>query len=138
VREKPTAPVVDAVDPLLRATAALCGGLVIATPVFFGAALLCAVFWPGAFVAEAWLLGLWALASALLARARSLLAAVCAALWGAGAACFAVVLVRLLVARGLPLDPVSSAVNTGFAVAAALSLTAGALLRRASGRLWSA
>lgn len=137
MRGKPAALVLEAVDPLIRATVALCGGLVIATPLFFATALLWAVLWPGSFAGEPWLVGLWLLASAVLARSRSALSAVCAALFAAGAACLAAALARLLIAGGAPLDAAAWAVNAGFLVAGALALVAGALLRRGPHWLWT-
>jgi len=137
VRGKGSAAVQHPVDPLLRATVALCGGLVVATPLFFAAALLHAALAARSFAGELWLLGLWGLAAGGLALFEHPRVAVTCALLATGAACLAAVLARALVAGALPLDPASWSVNAGFAAAGAAALAAGALLRRGSGGLWS-
>ena len=137
VRGEPAGAVLQPVDPLTRATVALCGGLVVATPLFFAAALLCAALGVR-FAGELWLLGLWALATGALALVRRALVAVSLALCAAGVACLGAVLARLVLASGASLDPATASVNAGFAVAGVLGLAAGALVRRGPGRLWSA
>jgi len=73
------------VDPLLRATVALCGGLVVATPLFFAAALLHAALAARSFAGELWLLGLWGLAAGGLALFEHPRVAVTCALLATGA-----------------------------------------------------